>query len=230
MNNLKNLQTTILENLNLIRKPHEVVEVRMLKTKTGTISGYYDNYSKLVQDIQPYIGKQDVYFSLNPVCQDLIARSANRLTTYAKTTTSDQDIEKISYILIDLDPVRPSGISSTDAEKEYAYNKAKDIFQFLADYGWPSPIVADSGNGYHLLYSVDFANTNENRELLKQLLATLDQLFSDDKVHVDKTTFNPARIVKLYGTKACKGDSIEERPHRWSSIISKPTKLLAVSR
>ena len=33
MNNLKNLQTTILENLNLIRKPHEVVEVRMLKTK-----------------------------------------------------------------------------------------------------------------------------------------------------------------------------------------------------
>lgn len=228
MNNLKNLQTTILENLNLIRKPHEVVEVRMLKTKTGTISGYYDNYSKLVQDIQPYIGKQDVYFSLNPVCQDLIARSANRLTTYAKTTTSDQDIEKISYILIDLDPVRPSGISSTDAEKEYTYNKAKDIFQFLADYGWPSPIVADSGNGYHLLYSVDFANTNENRELLKKLLATLDQLFSDDKVHVDKTTFNPARIVKLYGTKACKGDSIEERPHRWSNIISKPTKLLAV--
>ena len=35
----------------------------------------------------------------------------------------------------------------------------------------PSPIVADSGNGYHLLYSVDFANTNENRELLKKLLA-----------------------------------------------------------
>ena len=53
-------------------------------------------------------------------------------------------------------------------------------------------------------------------------------MFSDDKVHVDKTTFNPARIVKLYGTKACKGDSIEERPHRWSNIISKPTKLLAV--
>ena len=229
MKNLKNLQTTILENLNLIRKPHEVVEVRMLKTKTGTVSGYYDNYSKLVQDIQSHIGKQDIYFSLNPVCQDLVARSANRLTTYAKTTTSDQDIKKISYILIDLDPVRPSGISSTDEEKERAFSKLKDIYKFLSDYGWPKPIVADSGNGYHLLYSVDFANTNENRDLLKQLLATLDQLFSDDKVHVDKTTFNPARIVKLYGTKACKGDSIEERPHRWSSIISKPTKLLEVS-
>ena len=177
MKNLKNLQTTILENLNLIRKPHEVVEVRMLKTKTGTVSGYYDNYSKLVQDIQSHIGKQDIYFSLNPVCQDLVARSANRLTTYAKTTTSDQDIKKISYILIDLDPVRPSGISSTDEEKERAFSKLKDIYKFLSDYGWPKPIVADSGNGYHLLYSVDFANTNENRDLLKQLLATLDQLY-----------------------------------------------------
>ena len=226
---MKNLQSTILENLNLIRKPHEVVEVRMLKTKTGTVSGYYSDYGKLVQDVKSYIGKHDIYFSLNPVCKDLIARSANRLTTYSKTTTSDQDIEKISYILIDLDPVRPSGISSTNQEKQYAYDKAKDIFEFLTSYGWPSPIVGDSGNGYHLLYSVDFANTNENRELIRQFLATLDQLFSNDKVQVDKTTFNPARIVKLYGTKACKGDHIEERPHRWSGIVSKPTNLLKVS-
>ena len=92
---MKNLQSTILENLNLIRKPHEVVEVRMLKTKTGTVSGYYSDYGKLVQDVKSYIGKHDIYFSLNPVCKDLIARSANRLTTYSKTTTSDQDIEKI---------------------------------------------------------------------------------------------------------------------------------------
>lgn len=228
MKNVQNLQTNILETLNLIRKPHEVIEVRLLKTKAGTVSGYYDNYPKLIQDIKPYIGKYDVYFTLNSVSQDLIARSANRLTKYAKTTTSDQDIEKISYILIDLDPVRPSGISSTEDEKKHAYNKAKDIFQFLAHYRWPKPIVADSGNGYHLLYSVDLANTNENRQLLKQFLAALDQLFSDDKTHVDKTTFNPARIVKLYGTKACKGDSIKERPHRWSGIISRPDNVINV--
>ena len=82
-------------------------------------------------------------------------------------------------------------------------------------------MVGDSGNGYHLLYSVDFANTNENRELIRQFLATLDQLFSNDKVQVDKTTFNPARIVKLYGTKACKGDHIEERPSSLVRIVSK---------
>ena len=56
----------------------------MLKTKTGTVSGYYSDYGKLVQDVKSYIGKHDIYFSLNPVCKDLIARSANRLTTYSK--------------------------------------------------------------------------------------------------------------------------------------------------
>ena len=31
--------------------------------------------------------------------------------------------------------------------------------------------------------------------------------------------------MKLYGTLACKGDDIAERPHRRSAIISTPEKL-----
>ena len=44
--------------------------------------------------------------------------------------------------------------------------------------------------------------------------------FSDDKVEVDKTTYNPSRISRLYGTIACKGDNIPTRPHRQARIIS----------
>ena len=44
--------------------------------------------------------------------------------------------------------------------------------------------------------------------------------FSDDKVEVDKTTYNPSRICRLYGTIACKGDNIPTRPHRQAIIIS----------
>ena len=44
--------------------------------------------------------------------------------------------------------------------------------------------------------------------------------FSDDKVEVDKTTYNPSRICRLYGTIACKGDNIPTRPHRQARIIS----------
>ncbi len=44
--------------------------------------------------------------------------------------------------------------------------------------------------------------------------------FSDDKVEVDKTTYNPSRICRLYGTIACKGDNIPTIPHRQARIIS----------
>ena len=44
--------------------------------------------------------------------------------------------------------------------------------------------------------------------------------FSDEKVEVDKTTYNPSRICRLYGTIACKGDNIPTRPHRQARIIS----------
>ena len=49
-------------------------------------------------------------------------------------------------------------------------------------------------------------------------------LFSDQRVKVDTTTFNPARIVKLYGTPARKGDSTEDRPHRLARLLEVPNE------
>lgn len=44
--------------------------------------------------------------------------------------------------------------------------------------------------------------------------------FSDDKVEVDRTTYNTSRICRLYGIIACKGENIPKRPHRQAKIIS----------
>jgi hypothetical protein len=46
----------------------------------------------------------------------LLARANNRVVEYAKHATRDDQIERRRWLLIDFDPVRPSGISSTDAE------------------------------------------------------------------------------------------------------------------
>lgn len=48
-------------------------------------------------------------------------------------------------------------------------------------------------------------------------------------VNVDKGVFNAARIWKLYGTMACKGDHTDERPHRLSKILTYPEELKEVS-
>ena len=219
----------MLTNLETLKRDGEVVEVRILNTNKGTISGYFDDYTELVESVDKYIGQYDIYITLNPVKNDLLARSSNRLQPYAKQTSSDSDIEKIRYVLIDLDPLRPSGISATKGEKKLAAELAKKINKDLIREGFAKPIIADSGNGYHLLLPVDLENTKENVEAVKEFLAALDFLYSTDKVQVDRTTYNPARIVKFYGSLACKGDDTEERPHRWSKIIKVPQETNVVS-
>ncbi len=200
-----------------------IVEVRILNTSRGTMSGYFDDAQVLTKAINPYIQKNNIYITMNPPSSDLFSRAANRLIPYAKHTTSDRDIKSRDWLLVDIDPERPAGISATDEEKVAAWELVEDVEKFLVnDYDWSQPIVADSGNGFHLLFSIDLPNDDISRDLVKEVLLALDFLFSNCRAKVDVTTYNAARIVKLPGTIACKGDDTPERPHRQSKIIKKP--------
>jgi len=96
----------------------------------------------------------------------------------------------------------------------------------LTQEGWPEPLDADSGNGAHLDYPLELENNEENKLLLKGVLAGLKARYADDlkaaHCELDLKVFNPARLVKLYGTKTCKGDGTPDRPHRLARIISIP--------
>lgn len=215
-------EETVINTMKELHQPGEVREIRILNTNKGTLSGYYDDLDKMVEDISEYDGKYNIFFTINPVKPDLLARAENRLINRPPQTTSDNDIERIVFLPVDIDPERPSGISATKSEKKEAWNLALKIRKYLSAKGWPEAIVADSGNGFHLLYDVDLPNNPDSRQLLQSVLQALDLLFSTEKVKVDITTFNPSRILKLYGTMACKGDNTKDRPHRRSKIISLP--------
>src|SRR4029077_20912663 len=117
-------------------------------------------------------------------------------------TTGDQHILRRRRLLLDVDAERPSGISSSEREKEVAHKKAREIYSFLKQRGWPEPITADSGNGYHVLYCVE--SPCDDGKLLEGVLAGLANRFDGDGVKLDRTVFNPARIARLYGTLAAK--------------------------
>ena len=87
---------------------------------------------------------------------------------------------------------------------------------------WGLPIIADSGNGAHLLYKVDLANDQEALSFVSGALAELSRRYSDEAVKVDVTSANAARIWKAYGTVARKGDTIPGRSHRISRILEVP--------
>jgi len=224
----------IADAIRILFEPEQVVELRVPKSgKYGTISGYFSDHEKLAQELEALSGTVGaVYYTLNPVNPSLLARANNRTETYTRNTTNDapDNIIKRRWLFVDCDPIRPSDISSTDEEKQAAKQQVTDIRACLTALGWPEPVVADSGNGYHLLYRIDLPNDDPTRTLLESALKALAARFDNSAVKIDQTVFNASRITKAYGTMACKGDSIPERPHRLSKMFKAPERIEIVSR
>ena len=212
----------IKEALTILLKENNLFEVRILKGKT-TISGYFTSSDVLLNEFNKVdLRGANVFYTLHRIDESCYSREQHDCFRQVKTTTSDNDIVAYQWLLVDLDPVRRTGISSTDAELRMAYERGEQITKYLREIGYPAPIFACSGNGVHLLYAVNLANTDENKALVQNCLKALAFLFGDDKVDVDQSVFNPARISKLYGTMAQKGANTTERPHRMSRILSAP--------
>jgi hypothetical protein len=211
----------------IIRSPlflhRGIYEVRIVGTPQGTISGYFNNEQTLNAATVPYDGKfKAIYVTMNPVKPDLFTRAPNRFIIGAKITTTDAEIIRRVWLLIDVDPLRKANTSSTDAEHQAAFDLAERVRAFLTEQGWPEPLVADSGNGAHLLYKIELPNDAGSTTLLKNLLHVLAQRFDDAIATVDTCVYNAARITKLYGTLACKGPNTADRPHRRSMFLSRP--------
>jgi hypothetical protein len=60
---------------------------------------------------------------------------------------------------------------------------------------------------------------------VKDSLASLALRFSDESVDLDQSVFNAARICKVYGTLAAKGEATSDRPHRRSHLIEVPDQI-----
>lgn len=218
----------------------DVFEIRIPKglcDLRGTISGYFNDADKAARAIEQAdleFRPKAFYVTLNPVNPALLARSINKLKPYATETTADADIVRRRWLYVDIDPVRPSGTSATDAELQLALDLASHIKSTLGEAGWPEPIYGMSGNGANLLYRIDLPNSPESDALVSNILDNFKRYFSTDRVNVDTTGKNAARIVKVLGTWARKGDElkgipgIEDRPHRQSWIKHMPDEFVEV--
>lgn len=219
----------IRHNLAVLTASGQVTELRILDVpRVGTVSGYFNDPDLLAAAAARYDGKANIYITLNPPAPALLARANNRLVERPKVTTSDSDIVRRVWLPLDFDPVRPSGISSTAAEHDAALARAGGVRDWLAGLGWPDPVMCDSGNGAHLLYRVDLPNDDASRELVRRCLQAVALFHGDRAVGVDLTTYNAARIWKLPGTLAVKGDPTPDRPHRRSAILESPQSLQIV--
>ena len=201
----------------------DVVEIRALKVGEfgSTMSGYFDDYS-LAAEAAMWLeaeGAGGIYTLINKVHPGCLARSPNFLTQRAPKTTTETDIIKVQWMLVDLDPDRPSGISATQDELNKAKKASRIVYEMAGDmFGYDRLIRACSGNGWHVLIPIDEdADTKYNKSVLKLFQQELRYI---EGITVDGSVTKKNQLTKLYGTKACKGWTTPDRPHRGSYILT----------
>ena len=151
---LQHDRSEILKTCQALFAPGQVAELRALDAVTRewrrphTISGYFDDWEKLAAAATG-IRARGVYVTLNPVNPALLARANNRLRDMqaGDPATADSDIIGRRWLPVDCDPVRPSGISATDAEHDLALARARRSAPICRrgagpNRSWPTPATA----------------------------------------------------------------------------------------
>ena len=192
-----------------------VHEVRLIRP-TGVAVGYFNDYEAALRAVENEPSQyKAAYFTLNPIKLPAEIPVNPQALTPSRNAAGASDIARRTWLLVDLDPPRPAGLNSTDAEKQAAREQSGAVREYLRSRNWPEPMLCDSGNGWHLRYRIDLPNDDRATELLRGVLARLHQLFP----MVDQGNFDAPRLCKLYGSWARKGEHVEERPWRRSAIV-----------
>lgn len=220
--------------LDLLFRPGDVVELRALgKMKNAVQSGYFKDFAKLADTLHVLDATGEhkgIYLVLNKINPALYARSPDKLSAPRESiaTTSDADIQARRWLPVDFDAIRPAEISSSEEEHQAALQRANEVREALRAIGWPEPVLADSGNGGHLVFAINLPNNDKSTELIELVLKALDALFSDNIVKIDSKNYNASRIWKAYGTMTRKGANVADRPWRRSQILEVPGELRPV--
>lgn len=227
-------------------QPPGVFEVRVLGLRDGrgriyTASGYFDDIRAAAReavryDTDPGLRPAGIYLLTNEIDPALLARSPNKIAPYPGSTTSDHDVVRRRLLLLDFDPDRPSGVPASATQLVAATRLAQSCRRLLCDeLGWPAPAEAMSGNGAYLLYGLDLPAGNETDGLISGVLravshrlGSLDASLGVPAVHLDTSTHNRARLVRLLGTVNRKGRATADLPHRRSRLLSAPDRLMPV--
>jgi hypothetical protein len=231
MTDIATARSMTAEFLRFVMPSNAVVELRALRVrdcgKNTVFSGRFDDMDALAKNAAAIQAKgyaDGFYFTMNPLkptATHVGYPVVNKMDVNCRTTR-DTDVLHRTLIGIDVDPTRDSGICSTVDEKKAAYEVIQRVIAFLREHGWPEPVIVDSGSGYHAYFLADCWNPDD--PAMRYLLKGLARRFDTPLAKVDTAVHNSSRIMRLPGTRNCKGQDTPERPHRLCHVISYPDK------
>lgn len=222
--------------LSRLFKPGELIEYRALLWGGGGRGLYFtdlDRLAEVVAKLDQDSRVQSSYVVINPLKGRLIRErelAVNPTDEQVEQviagpggqTASNDDIDILRWMFIDVDTVRAPGFEkepATNEEKARSKAVAVRVLQFLKERGWPQPIVCDSGNGWHLLFLINLQNTPTNFHNEADCLKALKAKFDCEDANIDASVFNPARLTRAYGSTTRKGTNTPERPYRRNKML-----------
>ena len=158
------------QTLQLMAPAGQITEIRIIGyngSNQAVWGGLFDNHESIISELEKHADNGHAfYINVNPVLSDKINSNLNKIIRYKSGGGINTNaIERRQFFLIDFDPVRTAAIPSTDAEKDIAAETMEQVYSHLKTKGWPDPVKASSGNGYHLLYRMS-KNMNLNPILI----------------------------------------------------------------
>lgn len=198
-------------------------EIRILFHEISPLAGVFDDPTYALKTItqlneSPHV--KGIFISLNVVKNELICNSFSR-----KYYISGDDISVRDHLFIDIDSKESVDI------KPIAIN----IIDWLMEEGWPNPLFACSGNGYHLLYPMNDTVTDKFNEFyVSEATSVISNRFGSSVI--DTKVSNASRHARVYGTYNRKEDKpvvqsyVMDFPENENLDISSVIKLAKTKR
>lgn len=171
-----------------------VHEVAAMRGDSTLVAGHFDSPEAAEAAIARAGDCRAVWSSLNLLRTLPCGRTLNpSLLTRGRRAGADH-VERRVSLLFDLDPPRPTGTMSTDAEHQAALTQARECRAWLHSQGWPVLPLCDSGSGAHLRAFVDMDTSAEHTRLVQRVLRALKQRYN----FVDTTACDLPRLCRYY--------------------------------
>jgi len=198
-----------------------LTEVRAISSSGVVGIGFFDRLSCLVSELSRLDGKANLYAGRNPRpmrFREQYPVAYNRVDGAQRRGGSSCDIEFLTCLYLDVDPVRERDTPSTGEEVEAAVAAAQSL---SADF--VGSVVCMTGNGAAVLvpvrqYRVPKGFRTFEAKCKRWEASLRERVETDGRLKLDFMQ-DLARIIRIPGTLNVKGTPGEERPHRRASFI-----------
>jgi hypothetical protein len=181
------------------------------------MGGYFDRLDAVACEFQRIDGVS-LYICPNPIIRadrSPVMNDFGRL--YKGMGVKAGDVEKLRWIVVDIDPVVEGGRSgdranATDVEHGACLRLAESIVRDEPAIG-RACVTGSSGNGAAILIRADLGNTEVNREAVASFIGSISAKHRHPGAGIDRN-WDPTKKIGVPGSLKAKGTHSPDRPRR----------------